>query len=209
MSSELIPQESDAWTHLLLRARFGVNEIETKLNILNEEYQFFHSYNPIEHITTRIKAPREIVRKLQRQGHEPTLENAEKYVHDIGGVRIICSFTKDVYTIAQLLQNQSDIKVKQIKDYIKNPKPNGYRSYHMLVEIPVFLSDHVQPVTVEVQLRTTGMDLWASIEHKIYYKSDAAVPDSVLDRLKQCAQVLSILDSEMTSIKADIEKHVK
>ena len=104
------------------------------------------------------------------------------------------------------MQNQSDIKVKQIKDYIKNPKPNGYRSYHMLVEIPVFLSDHVQPVTVEVQLRTTGMDLWASIEHKIYYKSDADVPDSVLDRLKQCAQVLSILDDVEVSYVSSVKE---
>lgn len=210
MTDQLIPTASgiDDWKQLLLLSRFGVKEVETKLNILNEEYQFLHNYNPIESITSRLKEPREIIRKLERMGYSPTISNASKYLHDIGGIRVVCSLTKDVYAIGALLEKQSDIRIVQVKDYIKNPKPNGYRSLHILLEVPVFMSDQIRPTMVEVQLRTTGMHLWASIEHKIYYKSDVSVPEEILDRLKQCAQVLSILDGEMSSIKEDIEKHL-
>ena len=206
MNFEIGPDVVEDWKHLLLISKFGVNEIETKLDILNEEYMFFHDYNPIEHITTRIKEPEQIIRKLQRLNRAPTVENARKYVHDIGGIRVICSFTEDVYTLAELLRGQDDIRVLRVKDYIKNPKPNGYRSLHLLLSVPVFLTDCTQDVTVEVQIRTIGMDLWASVEHKLYYKQELDVPEPVLARLRACADALNDLDAEMVEIKKEIAK---
>ncbi|HBA63812.1 MAG TPA: GTP pyrophosphokinase, partial [Lachnospiraceae bacterium] len=127
-------------------------------------------YNPIEHIKTRIKTPESIVKKLKRNGHDTSIESMIKYVNDIAGVRLICSFTSDIYRLAEMIGNQSDLKVLSIKDYIRNPKESGYKSYHMLVSVPIFLSDSVVDTKVEIQIRTIAMDFWASLEHKIYYK---------------------------------------
>ena len=207
MSSATYPILNDQWKHLLLISKFGVNEVETKLKILNEEYQFLHDYNPIERINSRIKAPKEIMNKLRRMGLEPNSENAYQHLHDIGGIRVTCSFAKDVYTIASLLQQQTDLKVIEIKDYIQEPKPNGYRSLHVLVEVPVFMSDSIRPVVVEVQFRSVSMDLWASIEHKIYYKAAVNIPQELNQRLKHCADQLDALDQEMYEIKEEIKKY--
>ncbi len=203
-----LKQNFDDWKHLFLISKFGIDEVETKLNILNEEYQFLHDYNPIENITTRVKAPQQIIKKLRKQGLAVTVENAYKHIHDIGGVRVICSFSNDVYTVARLLEQQSDIKVKQVKDYLSEPKPNGYRSLHMLVEVPVFLSDKTVPVMVEVQFRSISMDLWASIEHKIYYKSAINIPPELSKRLTKVADKLDDIDREMYGIKEEIKKYM-
>lgn len=195
------------WTRLLLFSKFGIDEIETKLNIINEEYHFLHSYNPIEHITSRCKDPKNIIEKLKRMGLEPTLENARLHLNDIGGIRVICSLIEDVYTIAKLLARQNDIKVLKIKDYIKNPKPNGYRSYHMIVEVPVFLTDRISPVRIEVQIRTVAMDLWAGLEHKIYYKSGLQIPQSLKDEIKQAADAMAQIDQRLCRMKAEISEY--
>ena len=208
MDMEKFPLLAEEWKHLFLINQFGIEEIQTKLRILNEEYEFLHDYNPIEHITSRIKTPKQIVAKLDRMGVERSADNAYRHVHDIGGIRVTCSFSADVYKVAKLLKNQTDIKVVLEKDYIKNPKPNGYRSLHMLVEVPVFLSDSVMPVQIEVQFRSISMDLWASIEHKIYYKSALNLPQELLDRLTGCASRLDDIDREMYEIKQEIKKYM-
>ena len=149
----------------------ALKEVGTKLEILNDEFQHVHQYNPIEHIKTRIKTPESIVKKLKRNGHETSIENMVKYVNDIAGVRLICSFTSDIYKLAEMIGNQSDLKVLSIKDYIKNPKEErDIKANHMLVSVPIFLSDSVVDTKVEIQIRTIAMDFWASLEHKIYYK---------------------------------------
>ncbi len=205
---ETIDLESQKdWTRLLLMSKFGIDEMETKLNIINDEYHFLHDYNPIEHITSRNKSPRNIMGKLRRMGLEPTLENARQHLNDIGGIRVICSLIEDVYTIAEQLKRQNDITVLTIKDYIKNPKPNGYRSYHMIVEVPVFLTDRVTPVRIEIQIRTVAMDLWAGLEHKIYYKSGIQIPKALQDEIKQTADDMAKIDKKLCRMKAEISKY--
>ncbi len=207
---ETIDLESQKeWTRLLLMSKFGIDEVETKLNIINDEYRFLHDYNPIEHIKSRNKSPRNIMDKLRRMGLEPTLENARQHLNDIGGIRVICSLIEDVYTIAEQLKRQNDITVLQIKDYIKNPKPNGYRSYHMIIEVPVFLTDRMTPVRIEVQIRTVAMDLWAGLEHKIYYKSGLQIPKFLQDEIKQVADDMAVIDQKLCKLKEDISKHIK
>lgn len=197
------------WTRLLLMSKFGIDEVETKLNIINDEYRFLHDYNPIEHITSRNKSPKNIMEKLRRMGLEPTLENAKLYLNDIGGIRVICSLIEDVYTIAEQLKQQNDITVLQEKDYIKNPKPNGYRSYHMIIEIPIFLTDRTEPVRIEIQIRTVAMDLWAGLEHKIYYKSGIQIPQELQQDLKQAADDMALIDQKLCKIKAEITKYTE
>lgn len=207
MTEPLTYETQKEWTRLLLMSKFGIDEVETKLNIINEEFHFLHSYNPIEHITSRSKDPQNIIQKLKRMGMEPTLENARLYLNDIGGVRVICSLIEDVYSIARLLARQNDIKVLKIKDYIKNPKPNGYRSYHMIVEVPVYLTDRISPVRIEVQIRTVAMDLWAGLEHKIYYKSGLEIPQELKDEIKQAADDMAAIDQRLCKIKAQISEY--
>lgn len=207
MTESLTYETQKEWTRLLLMSKFGIDEVETKLNIINEEFHFLHSYNPIEHITSRSKDPQNIIQKLKRMGMEPTLENARMYLNDIGGVRVICSLIEDVYSIARLLARQNDIKVLKIKDYIKNPKPNGYRSYHMIVEVPVYLTDRISPVRIEVQIRTVAMDLWAGLEHKIYYKSGLEIPQELKDEIKQAADDMAAIDQRLCKIKAQISEY--
>ena len=182
----------------------ALKEVGTKLEILNDEFQHEHSYNPIEHIKTRIKTPESIVKKLKRNGHETSIENMVKYVNDIAGVRLICSFTSDIYKLAEMIGNQTDLKVLSIKDYIKNPKESGYKSYHMLVSVPIFLSDSVVDTKVEIQIRTIAMDFWASLEHKIYYKFEGNAPDYISRDLKECADMVATLDDKMLQLNEAI-----
>ena len=159
-------EDVDSWKTIMFLYNSALKEVGTKLEILNDEFQHVHKYNPIEHIKTRIKTPESIVKKLRRYGYEISIENMVKYINDIAGVRLICSFTSDIYRLAEMIGNQSDLKVLSIKDYIKNPKESGYKSYHMLVSVPIFLSDSVVDTKVEIQIRTIAMDFWASLEHK-------------------------------------------
>ena len=158
------------WQNLMFLYNAAIKEVRTKLDIMNDEFQFIHQYNPIEHIKARIKTPESIVKKLKRYGQESTIDNMVKYINDIAGIRIICSFTSDIYRIADMIRDQRDIKVIAVKDYITYPKASGYKSYHMIVSIPVYLSDRTVDTKVEVQILTVAMDFWASLEHKIHYK---------------------------------------
>ena len=185
----------------------GPREINTKLEILNNEFKQAHQYNPIEHITSRIKSPESIARKIRKKGLELTVENIVKYVNDVAGVRIICSFTSDIYRIASSISNQDDVTVLRVKDYIANPKPNGYMSYHMIVSIPIFLTNDVIDTKVEIQIRTIAMDFWASLEHKIYYKFEGKAPAGIKDELKECANIISFLDEKMLSINESVKHY--
>ncbi len=194
------------WRDLLIKYEFAIEEISTKINILNNEFKVLHDYNPIEHIKTRVKKPKSIVQKLISKGIDPTAENIMNNLKDIAGVRIICSFTEDIYLIFNILSKQDDINVVEVKDYIKNPKENGYRSLHALITIPVFLSTGTIDVPVEIQIRTIAMDFWASLEHKIYYKYRNKTLDHISDGLRECADMITVLDNKMIDIRKEIEK---
>lgn len=196
----------DSWKEANLIYKSALKEIGTKLEILNDEFQHVHSYNPIEHIKSRIKSPESIVNKLKKHGYESTIENMVKYVNDIAGIRVICSFTSDIYRIAEMLINQSDIKVVSVKDYISNPKPSGYKSYHLIVTVPVFLSDRIVDAKVEIQIRTVAMDFWASLEHKIHYKLETNVPEYIQDELIECAKMVSQLDARMLTLNEQVQE---
>ncbi|HSN65282.1 MAG TPA: GTP pyrophosphokinase family protein [Fusibacter sp.] len=201
MYEALLTDEMKPWRDLLLVHQFAVEEIRTKLNILDEEFRNIHDYNPIEHIRYRVKKPQSIKEKLQRIGFEPSIENAKKHIFDIAGIRIICAFTADIYNVLELLSRQSDFKIVEVKDYIENPKENGYKSLHVHIEYPVFLSSGVVPTRVEIQFRTIAMDFWASIEHKIYYKYREKAPKMIQAELKGCADLIASLDDRMFNLK--------
>ena len=186
--------------------RSALKEIGTKLEILNDEFKLVHQYNPIEHIESRLKTDESITRKLIRKGKEITVENIQKYIDDIAGVRVICSFTPDIYRIVDMISSQDDIEVLKTKDYMLNPKVNGYRSYHLIVRVPIFLSDRVVPTKVEIQIRTVAMDFWASLEHKIYYKFEGDAPDYISRDLRECAEMVSTLDEKMLSLNEAIQE---
>lgn len=208
MGNELIYyNEEEEWNHALLLYNAVLKEISTKLEILNNEFKLAHQYNPIEHITSRIKSAQSIARKIRLKGKELTVENIVRYVNDVAGVRIICSFTSDIYRIAKAITDQDDVTVLKVKDYIANPKSNGYMSYHMIVSIPIFLSNDVVDTKVEIQIRTIAMDFWASLEHKIYYKFDGKAPEGIRDELKECANIISFLDQKMLSINEEVKNY--
>ncbi len=185
------------FTRFMMEYKFGMDEIETKISILQEEFTHLHDYNPIEHVLTRLKTPESILEKVRRRGLDPSFEAIRDNITDIAGVRVTCSFVRDVYQVYDMLSSQPDIEVLAVKDYIEHPKPNGYRSLHGLVRIPVHLSDRIVPVTVELQLRTVAMDFWASLEHKIYYKYREAVPEDLLAQLQDAARTAADLDDRM------------
>ncbi len=195
----------DSWKEAQLVYSSALKEIGTKLEILNDEFQHVHKYNPIEHIKSRIKTSDRIVRKLKKHGCESTIENMVRYVNDIAGVRIICSFTTDVYRIAEMLERQRDLNIIDVKDYIKYPKPSGYKSYHMIVSVPIYLSERRVEAKVEIQIRTVAMDFWASLEHKINYKFDINVPNHIQDELFECAKMVSELDEKMLSLNEEVK----
>ena len=192
------------WRDLLLLHKFALEEVQTKVNILNEEFLYIKDYNPIEHIKTRIKTQESIKRKLRRKGLDQSLKNASARIYDIAGLRIICSFKDDIFTIAEMIEKQDDIEIVKVSDYVTNPKPNGYQSYHMVISVPVFLSSMTERLNVEIQIRTSAMDFWASLEHKINYKFNNKAPKELLESLSECATIASDLDDKMADIKESI-----
>ena len=194
----------DEFQRFLLEYRFGLREVETKLEILRDEFQQMHDYNPIEHLSSRVKTADSLVDKVVRKGVEPTFAAIRAEITDIAGVRVTTSFTKDAYRLFDLLTAQDDITVLAVKDYIAAPKPNGYTSLHVIVEVPVFLSTGRVGVTVEVQFRTIAMDFWASLEHKIYYKYDGVVPGGLLAELKDAADSAAELDARMERLHGEL-----
>ncbi|MFF3026139.1 MULTISPECIES: GTP pyrophosphokinase family protein [Microbacterium] len=188
----------DQFQRFLREYEFGMREVETKISILRDEFTHDHAYNPIEHVKSRVKSPDSIVEKIARKGiEEPDFDRIREEITDIAGVRVTCSFIADVYRLFDLLTAQDDITVRIVKDYIKNPKPNGYKSLHAILEVPVFLSTGALSVPVEVQFRTIAMDFWASLEHKIYYKFSNQVPSHLVDSLTDAADAAAELDSRM------------
>lgn len=194
----------DGWKTVIFLYNSALKEVGTKLEILNDEFQHVHQYNPIEYIKRRIKSPESIVKKLKRYGYESTIDNMVNYVNDMAGIRIVCSFTSDIYRLAEMIGRQNDLTVVSVKDYIKHPKESGYKSYHMLVTVPIFLSDRVVDTKVEIQIRTIAMDFWASLEHKIYYKFEGNAPDYISRDLRECAEIVSMLDAKMLSLNEAI-----
>ncbi|NKE05822.1 GTP pyrophosphokinase [Mesobacillus selenatarsenatis] len=187
-----------------LSYKFALEEMNTKINILKEEFIHIHDYNPIEHCNSRIKSPESIIKKLSRKNLSFSIDSIRENIKDIAGIRIICPFITDVYKISQMIEKQRDIELVERKDYIKNPKPNGYQSLHLIIKIPVFMSDRVEMVFVELQIRTIAMDFWASLEHKIYYKYDKEVPERIKKDLKDAAISAAELDKKMESINNEV-----
>lgn len=194
----------DSWKEVILIYNSALKQIGIKLEILNDEFQHVHRYNPIEHIKSRIKTSESIVKKLKKHGYESTIQNMIEHVNDIAGIRVICSFTSDIYRVADMIRNQSDIKVIAVKDYIITPKTSGYKSYHMLVSVPVFLSDRIIDTKVEIQIRTVAMDFWASLEHKIHYKFEGNAPAYIKNELIDCARMVSDLDAKMLRLNEEV-----
>jgi len=203
------PNDVDNWTELMLIYSSALKQIETKLEILNEEFQHVHLYNPIEHIKSRLKTSESIVKKLKKHGYESTLDNMVQYVNDIAGIRVICSFTSDIYQLAEIIGNQKDIRVLSVKDYIVKPKVSGYKSYHMIVTVPVYLSDRILDTKVEIQIRTVAMDFWASLEHKMNYKFEGNAPKYLKQQLVECARIVSQLDTRMMILNEEMQKYNK
>ncbi len=196
--------EVEDWETLILLYNSALKEIGTKVDILNDEFQHIHQYNPIEHTKMRVKTSESIVRKLKRKGLDVNIRNMAEHINDIAGVRIICSFTSDIYRIADMIRNQSDLKILETRDYISCPKESGYKSYHMIVSVPIFLSDSVYDTKVEIQIRTVAMDFWASLEHKMNYKFDINVPEHIKMELYNCAKMVSDLDDRMLKLNEEI-----
>ncbi|GIN19497.1 MAG TPA: GTP pyrophosphokinase family protein [Bacillus bacterium] len=196
----------DSLVRFMMTYKFALDEVNTKINILKQEFQYADDYNPIEHVTSRLKSPESIISKAYRKGFGLTLSAIKENIRDIAGIRITCSFISDIYKISRMLQSQKDITLIETKDYVKNPKPNGYRSVHLIIQIPVFMSDRVDHVFVEVQIRTIAMDFWASLEHKIYYKYDGEIPSELKEELTEAAFTALKLDEKMEKIHDQVNK---
>ena len=185
---------------IMLMYKSALKEIETKVNILSDEFQTLYKYNPIEHIKTRLKSPESIIKKMERKNLGITYNNMVNYINDVAGIRIICSFLPDIYRIVEMFEKSEDLKIIEKKDYIKEPKPSGYSSFHLIVLVPVSFSNGTVDVKVEIQIRTIAMDFWASLEHKIKYKYENGVPKKISKELISCAQMINQLDKKMSRL---------
>ena len=197
-------EELQKFRCLMMQYECAMLEVKTKLDVLNTELSVQNSRNPIESIKCRIKEPDSIMKKMKRQEIPFSVDNIEKNLNDIAGVRVICSFPDDIYTLADYLEKQDDIKLIKKKDYISHPKPNGYRSLHLILEVPIFLTNEKKMMRVEVQFRTIAMDFWASLEHHLRYKSNVEVPPNLSDDLKHCVDVIAETDEDMQRIAKDL-----
>lgn len=214
MIQKLFSKEGKQWAkervqgfvNLMAYYRCAMMEIETKLNVLNVEFSLQHDRNPIGSIKTRLKSPISIKEKMERRGIPLNLENLQESLHDIAGVRVVCSFTDDVYMLADALLAQDDITLLEIKDYIQNPKPNGYRSLHMIVTVPIFLAQEKKVIKVEIQLRTIAMDCWASLEHQLRYKKDFEFTEEMAQDLLTCAEMSAALDQKMDQLRKLVQE---
>ncbi len=204
MEENILQDGVESWETVMFLYNSALKEVGTKLEILNDEFVHVHNYNPIEYIKSRIKKPESIVKKLRRGGYDSTIENMIEYVNDIAGIRVVCSFTSDIYRLSEMIGKQNDLTVVSVKDYIKHPKESGYKSFHMLVTVPIFLSDRVVNIKVEIQIRTIAMDFWASLEHKIYYKFEGNAPEYISRDLRACAGIVSDLDAKMLQLNEAI-----
>lgn len=201
-----ILQTAMQFQQIMLLYEGAVQQVKNKLDILSKEFHINNNRNPIDSIRYRIKEPMSIAEKLSRKGMDVTLENMVTKLNDIAGIRVVCPFISDVYTVADMLIMQDDIRLVEKKDYVENPKENGYRSLHLVLEVMVFLSDRKQPVRVEVQIRTIAMNFWASLEHQLRYKSSSEISESISEDLKECAEIIALTDKRMQRIKEQIDE---
>jgi putative GTP pyrophosphokinase len=204
---EEIPNTEENLDEILLKYSFALEILMTQIKILIKDYEFRHNTNPVEHVKSRIKSKESAIKKLEKKGYDITLENIKNHVHDMIGVRIVCSFISDVYEIVSVIEKSEQIKIKETKDYIMNPKESGYMSYHLIVTIPVTLSNNVEYIDAEIQIRTIAMDFWASLDHKIQYKFTDIVPDEVKKEIKNCALVIKTLDNKMLGLNEIVKKY--
>lgn len=202
---DILISQARQFQQVMMMYTCAIREVKTKLEVLNDELSVRNQRNPIEMIKSRVKKPMSIVEKLQRKGLPISLEAMVDNLDDVAGIRVICSFVDDIYDVADMLVRQDDIKVIAVKDYIKHPKENGYRSYHMIIEIPVFFSDRKKPMRVEVQIRTIAMDFWASLDHQLKYKKEVINEEEISEELRQCAEVIAQTDQKMYEIRQKIE----
>lgn len=184
----------------------AIREVQTKLQILDEDFEMMHDHDPIHHMETRVKSMESILEKLKRKGLEPTMKSIAENLTDIAGVRVICHYVEDIYTVAELLKSHADVEVIKETDYIKNPKPNGYRSLHLVVKVPVYFVDGMVKMPVEIQIRTMAMNFWASLEHKLRYKSDGAIPKFIADELRECSETIAATDLKMQRIHSFLQE---
>lgn len=203
---EMILDQITNFRELMLMYNSAIREVTTKLEILNDELSLNNRKNPIQFIKSRVKKPASIVKKLQKLEKELSVESIMTSLNDVAGIRVITAFIDDVYRIADMLVKQDDITLIESKDYIKNPKENGYRSYHLIIEVPVFFSDKKQSVRVEIQIRTVAMDFWASLEHQLKYKENIENSKEIEDELKECAETIAMTDLKMLNIRNKMEE---
>ena len=199
-----LKQFKDEVTRFMMAYKFALDEVNTKIDILKQEFEYVHDYSPIEHVSSRLKTPESILNKVHRKNYSLALETIKENIKDIAGIRITCPFISDIYHLSSMIQRQKDIEVIEERDYIKNPKPNGYQSLHLIVKIPIFMSDREDHVYVEVQIRTIAMDFWASLEHKIFYKYNKEIPQRLLLELKEAAESAAALDRKMEKIHKEV-----
>lgn len=203
---DLKQDQKECLPELMLKYEFAMDTLNTQINILLKEFSFRNHYNPVEHIKSRIKSEESALNKLKTKGYDLTLYNIINHVHDMIGIRIVCSFLSDVYDIVNMIKNSGQIKIKEEKDYIKNPKKSGYTSYHLIVIVPIYLHNSIEYVEAEIQVRTIAMDFWASLEHKIQYKIPKNLPKKVRDELYQCSLNMIALDNRMNQLNQFINE---
>ena len=206
LQDPLVREQYEDFTKLMAYYRCAMMEIETKLNVLNQEFSLRYDRNPISSIKSRMKSPASIREKLTRRGYDVTIENIEACLNDVAGVRVICAFPEDVRTIAKALLKQDDVELIEQKDYILNPKENGYRSLHLIVTVPIYLAHEKRKMRVELQLRTIAMDFWASLEHQLRYKKDVVFTDEMAKELKFCADLSAELDRRMDHLREAVHE---
>lgn len=194
------------YKEMRMRYSCAIKEVRTKFDVLNSEFNVRYQRNPITSINSRLKSSTSIMEKLSRKGLSFTIENVEDNLYDVAGIRVVCSYVDDIYVLAEALAQQDDITVIRRKDYIRNPKPNGYRSYHMIVSVPVFFSDQTREMAVEVQIRTIAMDFWASLEHQLKYKQEVPNQAEIVRSLTACAEQIAAIDEQMWQVRQQIEK---
>ena len=197
-------QQLDEWKQLPILYQLALDELQTKIKLIKTELKQQNGYSPIEHIKVRIKEPKSIIEKMKRKGYDLTVGNMLNNIHDVAGMRIVCAFVKDIYRLLEHFEQRSDIRVLEVKDYIKHPKPNGYQSLHVILAVPMESLEGLRWIKVEIQLRTLAMDFWASMEHILFYKYDKQVPSHVLDELKEAAVAAEALDQKMLKIQREI-----
>ena len=194
-------------SELMLKYNFALQLLETQFNILIKEFEFKNKYNPVEHMKSRLKTEKSIIDKLNKKGYEVTTKNMILHVHDIIGIRIVCSFLDDVYDIVDIIKSSKQFKIKEEKDYIKNPKSTGYMSYHLIILVPIYLNETVEHVEAEIQIRTSAMDFWASIDHKVQYKFPSEIPEEVKKEMYNCSLDIRKLDEKMQQLNEFVNKY--